>query len=104
MILLNIILIFGFLTVKIFCDVELEFYETNKGSGTQDFSLKFPSSDNHDVQSLKIVKDGVVIIEKSIYEIGDGLELEINGKYLDPGENELEVLFASSTGNSVKIS
>lgn len=86
------------LTTRILCDVELAFYDDDLNHEVQDFSIKFPSSGSDDIQTLRIVKDGRLIIEKSIYEIGEGLELEIEGKYLDPGENKLEVLFVSAAG------
>ena len=82
-------------------NIELEFYDNNNLLDSQDFSIKFPLTGIREVQSIQIVKDGIVIIDKTIVEIGKGLDLDIDGKYLDVGENKLEVLFISASGWAV---
>ena len=55
------------------------------------------------ISKLKIVKGDLILLEKSIADIGrEGYDMDIDSDLLDIGENELELLLYSSDGTLIQ--
>mmetsp|Transcript_16054 Transcript_16054/g.24203 ORF Transcript_16054/g.24203 Transcript_16054/m.24203 type:complete len:406 (+) Transcript_16054:65-1282(+) len=104
---MRLLLLLALQSVCVTCELALSFSSSGVVTPTQDFLINIPDDyrfPSEEAAYFKIINRDSVILEYPLADIEEGVEVDIDGEHLNSGDNDLDIILYSDSGDVIQRS